>query len=97
MTIEGDGTITDKLDSLLLQVDSYDHKFTTIESHLGSICKQFNALIGIRDVEHLEFMERLAESGRRQQQLESELERSKLITGAFPVCQHSSSDRRGCV
>ncbi|MBF0632947.1 MAG: GGDEF domain-containing protein [Magnetococcales bacterium] len=86
MTIEGDGTITDKLDSLLLQVDSYDHKFTTIESHLGSICKQFNALIGIRDVEHLEFMERLAESGRRQQQLESELERSKLITAALTSC-----------
>ncbi|MBF0110859.1 MAG: diguanylate cyclase [Magnetococcales bacterium] len=86
MTIENDGSISEKLDSLLSQIDAYQDRFSVFENHLSSICKRFNALIGIKDVEHLEFMERLAESGRKQQQLENELERSKLITAALTSC-----------
>ncbi|MBF0414216.1 MAG: GGDEF domain-containing protein [Magnetococcales bacterium] len=78
--------IEKKIDSLLSLVDSYENRFSIVEEHLGSICRRFNALIGIKDVEHLEYMERLSQSDKREKDLANELERSRLITSTLTSC-----------
>ncbi|MBF0422732.1 MAG: GGDEF domain-containing protein [Magnetococcales bacterium] len=86
MMNENDGDVNNKLDHILSLINSNEKRFSTLEESLGAICKRFQALIGIKDVENLEFMERLSIRDRREKELTDELERSRLITSALTSC-----------
>lgn len=73
-------------DPLLPRITSFEQRFSNLETLVECINERFSTLLGIKDVEHLEFAERLSASEQKQQQLEHELERSKLITAALTSC-----------
>ncbi|MBF0603777.1 MAG: GGDEF domain-containing protein [Nitrospirae bacterium] len=66
--------------------ETIEQRFSNLETLIGCISERFSTLLGVKDVEHLRFAERLLASKRRQQQLENELERSKLVIAALTSC-----------
>ncbi|MBF0436374.1 MAG: GGDEF domain-containing protein [Magnetococcales bacterium] len=75
---------SDKLDLLLAQ--------------LSSLEKRFSVLTGIKDVEHLEFLDRQAQLEAKLAQLERELERAQSVTAAVTSCSkalvHSETEEQ---
>lgn len=63
---------SEKLDLLLTQFESFE--------------KRFRVLTGIKDVEHLEFLDRQAQMENKLAQLERELERARSVTAAVTSC-----------
>lgn len=86
MAMDQEISIQERLNHLFAQIDSFSQRFSNLETLVGSIDDRFNTLIGIKDVEHLEFLERMSASERKQTQLQNELERAKLITAALTSC-----------
>ncbi|HAT49215.1 MAG TPA: hypothetical protein DCS88_02630, partial [Alphaproteobacteria bacterium] len=84
--MDNNAIIHEEHDPFLPQIASFEQRFSNLETIVGCINERFSTLLGIKDVEHLEFAERLSVSEQRQQQLEHELERSKLITAALTSC-----------
>ncbi|MEO5329214.1 MAG: sensor domain-containing diguanylate cyclase [Magnetococcus sp. THC-1_WYH] len=71
---------------MVISKETIEQRFSNLETIIGCISERFSTLLGIKDVEHLEFAERLLASKRRQQQLENELERAKLVIAALTSC-----------
>ncbi|HIJ83577.1 MAG: GGDEF protein [Magnetococcales bacterium] len=89
MTIDKSEDILGKLDVIMSRLDACESRFSGLGGCCSSLNERFNTLIGIKDVEYLEFMERLALSGKKLEQLENELERSRSITSALTSCNQA--------
>ncbi len=89
MPLENSYDLHRKINFFISYITASERRLSPQDDSITPLWKQFQSLTGIRDVTHLEFMERLARSEARQKQLQNEIDRLGLITGALTGCNRA--------